>query len=173
MPTGPHADGGVTYVEAGKREGIQQFAAGAMVITLGMARIFPTAIARNARTGKRAWVVHRARTGFDIGIGIRLVIPGCAADAKTVVALVGQLEFAHQVDAIGHHIAAVELGVGFVISGVVGQCVITTFGTNTQVVAQGVVPTHREVGVTEIVLSRLRLTDPDENRRQAQRRIGN
>ncbi|MCY1435126.1 hypothetical protein D9M71_512070 [compost metagenome] len=156
VPAGTHADRDVAKVEAGKRKGVQQFAAGSAVVALGKVGVMAVGIARRTLTRKCAGVEDIAIAGFDIGVFVRLVVPGSAADAKAVVFLVGHLYFAHQVDTVGHYIALVtKLGIGFVVGGVVGQGIVAAFGPQAEVVANRVVPARSQVRITGIELGSL------------------
>ncbi|MNC15689.1 hypothetical protein D3C75_635130 [compost metagenome] len=155
MPTGTHANRDFPEIKAGKRKGVQQLAAGSAVVALGKVGVMAVGIARRTLTRKCSGVEDVAIAGFDIGVFVRLVVPGSATDAKAVVLLIGHLHFAHQVDAIGHHIAFIKLGIRFVVGGVVGQGIVTPLSSHAEVVANGVVPARGQVRIASIKLGSL------------------
>ncbi|MCY1439436.1 hypothetical protein D9M71_556720 [compost metagenome] len=137
------------------------------MIALGETGVLAPPVARRARPRKGAGVEDVALGGLHVAIRVSLVVPGRGADTEAMVLLVGQLELAHQVEAVGHHISTVELGVGFVIGSVVGQRALPLLGPYPQVVAQRIVPTQAQVRIPGPELLRLEHTATGQGRRQA------
>src|SRR5690606_42025382 len=102
-------------METGKHERIQQLAAQAVMISLGVRRVASVAITGSAWASGCAGVIDIARAGLDVGVGIGIVIPGSTTDSQAVGLAVGELGFAHAVQALGDAVTRVDLVVCLVV----------------------------------------------------------
>ena len=84
---------------------------------------------------------------LDAVVVVALVVPRRRADAKAHAALVDEIELRQQVDAVVDDVAAVELVVGLVAVGRIGDLRVLAVCAYAHVVAHGVVPARGEVRV--------------------------
>ncbi|MNN23342.1 hypothetical protein D3C81_1367370 [compost metagenome] len=106
----------------------------------------------------RTGVHQRApqRAGVVVGLVVDVVVPGCTAQAQAVVALVAQVEFGQQVEAVGDQalveVAVTIVGVGLRTDGVVGDAGIDITHAPGGAVLDGVVPGHAEIRIAAVDL---------------------
>ncbi|MNQ95318.1 hypothetical protein D3C85_1108720 [compost metagenome] len=93
--------------------------------------------------------ILQSGAGLDV-IVERSVVPGGGAQAEAILALIAEIEFAEQVDAIGHHVMAVESVITFVRVGASGNGVVRRLHAPSGVVAQRVAPLHADIGIARI-----------------------
>jgi hypothetical protein len=82
-----------------------------------------------------------------VQVPIGVVVPGGSAHAKAVALPVDQIEFGEQVEAVGDDRAVAEVAVPVVEVRAGEQGRILRLNAEAQVVADRVVPPHRQIGV--------------------------